>query len=751
MRPSDITGNSYNCPRGHPAHLLALNNLGNALQTRYDHTGEMTDLENAIRYHKEQIEICPTNHPNLSATLSSLGNALKTHYNHTGHMTNLERSIEYHRKQLALCADGHTGRAIPLHTLGDGLHERFKQTGKMADLEEAIMLYTELLQLRPIGHPGRLAALNNIGSALYTRFQTKRDIDDLNECICHYREGLTLRDIDHPEQGVTLNNLGVALSSRFEQSRDNADLEECISCHRAATAHSSSPPSSRLGSSTNWIREARAHSASSLIAAYSSALTLLDQSILLSSNIQDRYTRLCYSRVDTKHIAIDAAAHAITIGELQTPLDDLGLVDKELADRFRTLSVTIEKSTLSYGPEEPESFERDDAVARYRERAEAWDKTVEEIRLLEGFESFLRETPFTTLKKAAAAGPVIFVNISQFRSDAIIVMEAGEPLSISLPEAVLPAIERLSQKLNETITDLPEVQVGNRILTGILRDIWNMIVKPIVHHLENTLRIPRNSRIWWIPTSIAWSLPLRASGPFTPGERNMPDRYTSSYAPSLSSLLRARTGYQVTNDSSGPRMLLVAQRAAEGEMQQLVSVDREVSLIQQLPTRISVVEGIGCTREAVLAGLKETCWAHFACHGKQHATEPFKPQFSLRGGDALLTLLDIIQNGLPYAELALLSACHSAEGDKANPDEIIHLAAGVLFAGFRSVAGTMWAMADEDRPVIAEAFYKYMFRNGPGAVDCRDAAAKALAMGVKELRRRKVPFDRWINFVHYGI
>jgi CHAT domain-containing protein len=71
------------------------------------------------------------------------------------------------------------------------------------------------------------------------------------------------------------------------------------------------------------------------------------------------------------------------------------------------------------------------------------------------------------------------------------------------------------------------------------------------------------------------------------------------------------------------------------------------------------------------------------------------------------------------------------------------------FAGFKSVVGTMWAMADEDGPLLAERFYKHMFKH-PGQVDCRDSA-EALSKAVNVLRRKKVPFERWINFVHYGI
>jgi CHAT domain-containing protein len=41
-------------------------------------------------------------------------------------------------------------------------------------------------------------------------------------------------------------------------------------------------------------------------------------------------------------------------------------------------------------------------------------------------------------------------------------------------------------------------------------------------------------------------------------------------------------------------------------------------------------------------------------------------------------------------KLAFLSACETAKGDEKSPDEAMHLAATMIFAGFRGVIATMW-------------------------------------------------------------
>jgi len=112
-------------------------------------------------------------------------------------------------------------------------------------------------------------------------------------------------------------------------------------------------------------------------------------------------------------------------------------------------------------------------------------------------------------------------------------------------------------------------------------------------------------------------------------------------------------------------------------------------------------------------------------------------------------LLDLIQARLPNAELALLTACHGAAGHSSTPDETIHLAAALQFCGFRSVIGSTWAMNDEDGPALSKEFYRYMFRESGKKPDFRDSA-QALQQAIREMRRNRVPLERWVMYVHIG-
>lgn len=114
-------------------------------------------------------------------------------------------------------------------------------------------------------------------------------------------------------------------------------------------------------------------------------------------------------------------------------------------------------------------------------------------------------------------------------------------------------------------------------------------------------------------------------------------------------------------------------------------------------------------------------------------------------------MLNIVENKLPNAELAFLSACHSAALPIGSAfDEVLHLAAAMQFCGFRSVIGTMWAMNDADGPSVVEQFYKRVFAKKVAPEIGFKRSARALQKSVLLLRAQKVDVERWVNFIHIG-
>ncbi|KAG1838437.1 CHAT domain-containing protein [Suillus subalutaceus] len=114
-----------------------------------------------------------------------------------------------------------------------------------------------------------------------------------------------------------------------------------------------------------------------------------------------------------------------------------------------------------------------------------------------------------------------------------------------------------------------------------------------------------------------------------------------------------------------------------------------------------------------------------------------------------LSPLDIAQMDLSRHQFAFLSACETAVGDFKTPDEVIHLAAGLQFAGVKSVVGTLWVVNNSTVQRLVEAFYRKLC--GDGKMNPK-GAAQVLYQVVHSLTHDKdMPLDQHIVFVHIGV
>ena len=364
----------------------------------------------------------------------------------------------------------------------------------------------------------------------------------------------------------------------------------------------------------------------------------------------------------------------------------------ELGSRFTRLSADLRKHAEGSGGQ---------GTDPYWQVQEEWQSVVDKIRSLDGFSRFVLPPRFEDLQQAAEYGPVIIVNASKYACDAVIVLCARPPVHVPLPCSLTDVIQLCSQ-LSELTLD-PNAYGGNREswIKQMLRDLWSSVVGPIVTVLQNDVQPPLGSRIWWFPTSKFTILPFHAAGPHRKVGKNLMDIYVSSYTPSLSALIRTRDGVRFQKealDASGIANVISfaavgqAQPSASIKLSELPEVEHEVQKIHKetsMPpdVKFKAVTGNAATIEGAVRVFRDHRWIHLACHGAQHAEKPFESWFAM--GDGKLTLMRIIQERYTNSEFAFLPACHTAVGDRSTPDKVLHLAAGMQFAGFNGVIGTL--------------------------------------------------------------
>jgi CHAT domain-containing protein len=257
--------------------------------------------------------------------------------------------------------------------------------------------------------------------------------------------------------------------------------------------------------------------------------------------------------------------------------------------------------------------------------------------------------------------------------------------------------------------------------------------------------------ITWCLTGPLTFLPIHAAGLYgVKDERKIFDYVVSSYTPTLAALLSAK--HPSVQGSGIPQLLAVSQPATPHQ-RWLPGTEREINTIQTIQAstgRLSItrLDDQEATVAAVLQGMKECNWIHLACHGVQDAAHATDSAFILV--DGRLMLKEIMKQSFSHTKLAVLSACQTAKGDKTLREEAIHLAAGMLMAGYGSVVASMWSIRDDDGPIIAEQFYKYLLEEVGGD---SGGAAYALHNAVAHLRnvRGENDFGSWIPFIHLGI
>ena len=226
------------------------------------------------------------------------------------------------------------------------------------------------------------------------------------------------------------------------------------------------------------------------------------------------------------------------------------------------------------------------------------------------------------------------------------------------------------------------------------------------------------------------------------------DIAVSSYTPTLEALLKPPM--KIGTDAECPKTLVVSQPNTPG-CNPISGTTKEAGIVMSLldMTATKPLHDTEGTVDAVLENMATHPWVHLACHGIQDSDDPLNSAFCLY--DGRLTLDMLMTKHLPNADLAVLSACQTATGDENLPDEAVHLAAGMLNIGYKSVVGTMWSICDSSAPIVMGEFYRVLAAQVKAGGEIQ--SAYALHEATKLLREKNgvSDFKRWIPFVHFGL
>ncbi|KAG1788928.1 CHAT domain-containing protein [Suillus plorans] len=765
------------CPEGHADRGTYLNNLADSLTSRFEHQGKLNDLDEAISLHEGALRLRPVGHQYRDFSLDNLGGVLVRRFNKRGDIDDITQAISLCREALTLRPPGHPHHDTTLNNLALALKTRYVETHVSEDLNEAIDLYRESIRLMRLDHPERHVTLHNLSSVLCSRFTQTQKNEDVEEAIVLCQQSLEALHSLHPDRHYSYFRLREAYMSRYQILHDPADLSLAIENFRPASRHPTQGFPERIMEVIEWARQAEVYQHESALEAYQMCFELFDSHVMTRSSIISRREAATAFR-HARSLPVDAASCAIRhvnlrravelveqgrgqqwslASRLRTPVEDLESAKPTLARNYLELSKHVSNAAQSSATITDRAA-ADREATEYRNLTRQWEAAVAEIRDVPAFSRFLLPPSYEDLQAAARQGPVIILVASKYSCSAIIVPMSGDPHHVPLPSVSLADLTNLKDRFARAIREASRMspKESRTDLIVLSRIIWDQIMLPIVNALEHVLKVKRRSRIWLCPTAAFTSIPLHAAHPFqTKADRSgkepcLEDLYICSYTPTLSALIRSR---QLMKKRVSPSFVAIGQgQPGAGKGKALLAVDSELELVHKLVPAMAnrtTISGDEATRAGALSALQQNTWVHLACHGKQDPKQPYDSHFVMR--DEHLTLLDIMERHVPHAEFAFLSACHTAVGDEDTPDEVIHLAAGLQFSGFKSVVGTLWEVDDSVAKHVVEAFYKYMFgdlKDG-GVMDCTKAAW-ALNCATHSVKT-KVPLEQRMVFVHIGV
>ncbi|PKY00546.1 hypothetical protein P168DRAFT_322158 [Aspergillus campestris IBT 28561] len=742
--------------RHHPRHALRVGNLSAALQLRFQSKRNMDDLRETQNLLTEVLDGSVPLSDGVKTMLATvMGNTYQLSYGVTEQAIDLENAIDYYTRAVAVGgAAAAPLRGMALNHKAACLQLLAMSTGELANFETCAKAYEESQRLLGKEDPVYWVPVMKHADLLYAMYELKLG-SDFKE---HARHALDKYDyvanlkIISPAIRITAACRAAELSSRVLQDRAKARDDILISLYllpEAILMHAT-----RL-EQLKFVRQYE--SVPSMVAALS-----IDAGDPASTVIPrlEAGRAFIWDRVQGR----------------ETQLNEIEAVDPALADRFRTLQQRVTQQSRAgslSGDLDLASVTADDANRMQRQHdSDAYRQVLGEIRALPGFQSFLRIPDTTTdLQAYAADAPIVFINCSDYRSDALIITK-DEVYTLPLPSFTLSKVKHWGQRFLQAREGLgiPESQAwALNTYNLVMKWLWEAAAQPVLTSINwNRYECGPfgKPRIIWVSTGWISVLPIHAAGDFfesspSLSESSVPrcvhDIAASSYTNSLKSLefTRSNAERMDSQPSAAPVALLAAMATTpglgpEGDL----AVEAEIATIKDTLSPVFAVNVLNQpTSKSIKAALPASTIAHFACHAVADSKDPSQSAILLEDSQTrpppfcTRTILNLV---LKTCNLVYLSACESgANKDMLLLDEGIHIAGGFHIAGVPHVLSTLWKVQDSVSAELAGLFYGLLVESGRDVVDFgRAPFAFHEAVGV--MRRRGVHPMLWGPFVHSG-
>ena len=756
-----------------------LGNLGNAYMNRFYMTADPADVGRARKAYEQALEGLPPSDSQYHVILYGFFKAVTSEPD-----PNPEELRLAARSVAALIENHPPADGIWHHRLGSLLNRIFHDSGDAGDLDRAVDACRKAVELTPPEHSMRFHVLGGLAHVLRDRYDQIHDPRNLDEAEALARQCIA----ELPARtflAVALRTvLEQILKSRLQAQPDPARRNEILRLASEISASAAAPPLVRaieaqhaaaiFAEAGDWRHAAEHYElAVNLLPLIAPDRDLREGIRVLRPGGAAAYGAACWLNAGEPERAAVLMEHgrAVFISRASARRTDLAALrakQPDLAGKFETLRARLDSPdparAVMAGLWEEAGPITDQAAA-----AAQFEELLSVIRSLPGQERFLLPPRIEDLIAASAEGPVVLLNASSYRCDALILTPMGVR-AVPLREVSLRALVGNAVHIQMACANAhqPGLTAENREYlrshaVNTLTWMWDHVVAPVLKEIETENRRTNGPwpRIWWSPGGpFAW-LPLHAAGRH--GELDnedaptLLDRAQSSYIPSVSMLADARARSRQAAEPG--KVLVVAMPKTPGQRDLPAAITEARAIADRYPaTILGTMPGAApATRGAVREALPAHPHAHFACHATGDWNDPWRSFFAIQPGQpgpankaGALSLSDIASLDLRGPRFACLSACAAARPTQLElMDEALHLSSGFLVAGFTHVSGTLWEIDDEAAAEFAREIYARLEAD-PSVID-PGRAALAVHEATRILRRKYTSDPvLWASHIYAG-
>lgn len=454
--------------------------------------------------------------------------------------------------------------------------------------------------------------------------------------------------------------------------------------------------------------------------------------------------------------------------ELRQPSDPFLVLEEERLQKKEQQLVDARDSLVSRGGTEKDKAEVEQKLRDVRAQLESLDAR---LKSSDKFNDLLRSKPLTYERIRTditdSETSLLSYSLGDGKSFAWVVTKDG--LNI-FELSNKKTIENAANELIKRVQTPPTNETEQSELQTAINEVSRLVVEPVSGKLQTSrLIVVADGILQYVPFQI---LKTSASAPDP-----MISRFDIVDAPSASALAIVRRdrlrrqpasklligfGDAVFSSEYAPQPANAdtkpaAERAQESsrfrDLPRLFNAKRELRAIGELAGNNSAFyTEYNATREQFLkTDLSQFRIVHVVTHGVLDDQQPELSGLVLslvdgnaRPIDGFVSLADIYKLHAPV-DLVVLSACHTALGQKLRGEGLIGLTRGFMYAGASGVVASLWKVDDRVTAELMKYFYTNMLKHGMGPA----AALRAAQNEIRSQPKWSAPYY-WAGFTFQG-